>query len=90
MLKNASVVDESEIPAGTVAVGATVKVKDYDFDEVVEYTIVGSAEADPMNFKISNESPVGKALIGRKVGDIVEATVPDGVSKFEILDIRRE
>ena len=90
MLKNASVVDESEIPAGTVAVGATVKVKDYDLDEVVEYTIVGSAEADPMNFKISNESPVGKALIGRKVGDIVEATVPDGVSKFEILDIRRE
>ena len=90
MLKNASVVDESEIPAGTVAVGATVKVKDYDVDEVVEYTIVGSAEADPMNFKISNESPVGKALIGRKVGDIVEATVPDGVSKFEILDIRRE
>ena len=90
MLKNASVVDESEIPAGTVAVGATVKVKDYDFDEVVQYTIVGSAEADPMNFKISNESPVGKALIGRKVGDIVEATVPDGVSKFEILDIRRE
>ena len=90
MLKNASVVDESEIPAGTVAVGATVKVKDYDFDEVVEYTIVGSAEADPMNFKISNESPVGKALIGKKIGDIVEATVPDGVSKFEILDIRRE
>ncbi|MBE6048846.1 MAG: transcription elongation factor GreA [Clostridium sp.] len=90
MLKNASVVDESEIPAGTVAVGATVKVKDYDFDEVVEYTIVGSAEADPMNFKISNESPVGKALIGRKIGDVVEATVPDGISKFEILDIRRE
>lgn len=90
MLKNASVVDETEIPAGTVAVGATVKVKDYDFDEVVEYTIVGSAEADPMNFKISNESPVGKALIGRKIGDIVEAAVPDGISKFEILDIRRE
>ncbi|MCR4945071.1 MAG: transcription elongation factor GreA [Clostridium sp.] len=90
MLKNASVVDESEIPAGTVAVGATVKVKDYDFDEVVEYTIVGSAEADPMNFKISNESPVGKALIGRKIGDVVEAAVPDGISKFEILDIRRE
>ena len=90
MLKNASVVDETEIPAGTVAVGSTVKVKDYDFDEVVEYTIVGSAEADPMNFKISNESPVGKALIGRKIGDIVEAAVPDGISKFEILDIRRE
>ena len=62
---------------------------DYDFDEEVEYTIVGSAEADPMNFKISNESPVGKGLIGKKVGDIVEVNVPDGVSKFEVLDIRR-
>ncbi|WP_294353403.1 transcription elongation factor GreA [uncultured Clostridium sp.] len=90
MLKNASVVDEAEIPVGTVAVGAIVKVKDYDFDEEVEYTIVGSAEADPMNFKISNESPVGAALIGHKVGEIVEAVVPDGISKFEILEIRRE
>ena len=90
MLKNASVVDESEIPAGTVAVGTVVKVKDYEFDEEVEYTIVGSAEADPMNFKISNESPVGRGLIGKKIGDIVEITVPDGINKFEILDIRRE
>lgn len=89
MLKNASVVDESEIPVGTVAVGAIVKVKDFEFDEEVEYTIVGSAEADPMNFKISNESPVGSALIGKQVGDIVEVTVPDGVNKFEVLDIRR-
>jgi transcription elongation factor GreA len=89
MLKNASVVDESEIPAGTVAVGAIVKVKDFEFDEEVEYTIVGSAEADPMNFKISNESPVGGALIGKKVGDTVEVVVPDGVNKFEVLDIRR-
>ena len=90
MLKNASVVDEAEIPVGTVAVGAIVKVKDYDFDEEVEYTIVGSAEADPMNFKISNESPVGSALIGKKVGDVVEVAVPSGVSKFEILEIRRD
>ncbi|MBD7910982.1 MULTISPECIES: transcription elongation factor GreA [Clostridium] len=89
MLKNASVVDESEIPAGTVAVGAIVKVKDFEFDEEVEYTIVGSAEADPMNFKISNESPVGRALIGKQVGDVVEVAVPDGVNKFEVLDIRR-
>ena len=62
---------------------------DYEFDEEVEYTIVGSAEADPMNFKISNESPVGSALLGKKVGDVVEVTVPSGVSKFEILEIRR-
>ncbi len=89
MLKNAEVVDESEIPTDTVSVGSIVKVKDYDFDEEVEYTIVGSAEADPMNFRISNESPVGKGLIGKKVGDVVEVNVPDGVSKFEVLDIRR-
>lgn len=89
MLKNAVVIDESEIPTDKVSVGSIVKVMDYEFDEEVEYAIVGSAEADPMNFKISNESPVGSALLGKKVGDVVEVTVPSGVSKFEILEIRR-
>lgn len=89
MLKNATVVDESEISTDKVSVGSVVKVKDYDFDEIVEYSIVGSAEADPMNYKISNESPVGIALVGKKIGDIVEVAVPDGTNKFEILDIRR-
>ena len=90
MLKNAVVVDESEIPKDKVSVGSIVKVMDYDFDEEVEYSIVGSAEADPMNFKISNESPVGSALLGKKVGDVVEVAVPNGVSKFEVLEIRRD
>ena len=90
MLKNAVVVDESELPNDVVSVCTIVKVKDYDFDEEVEYSIVGSAEADPMNFKISNESPVGSALVGKKVGDIVEVAVPDGVNKFEVLGIRRD
>ena len=89
MLKNAVVVDESEIPHDIVPVGSKVRVKDFEFDEEVDYTIVGSEEADPMNFKISNESPVGKALIGRKIGEIVEVQVPDGVNKFEILEISR-
>ena len=89
MLKNAVVVDESEIPHDIVSVGSKVRVKDFEFDEEVDYTIVGSAEADPMNFKISNDSPVGKALIGRKIGEIVEVQVPDGVNKFEILEISR-
>ena len=89
MLKNAVVVDESEVPTDIVSVGSVVKVMDFDFDEEVEYTIVGSAEADPMNFKISNESPVGNALLGKKVGDVVEVNVPDGVSKFEVLGVRR-
>ena len=90
MLKNAVGVDESEIPKDKVSVGSIVKVMDYEFDEEVEYTIVGSAEADPMNFKISNESPVGSALLGKKVGDVVEVAVPSGVSKFEVLEIRRD
>ena len=90
MLKNAVVVDESEIPTDKVSVGSIVKVMDYEFDEEVEYAIVGSAEADPMNFKISNESPVGSALLGKKVGDVVEVAVPNGVSKFEVLEIRRD
>jgi transcription elongation factor GreA len=90
MLKNAVVVDENEIPKDKVSVGSIVKVMDYDFDEEVEYTIVGSAEADPMNFRISNESPVGSALVGKKVGDVIEVVVPNGVSKFEVLSIRRD
>lgn len=90
MLKNAVVVDENEIPKDKVSVGSIVKVMDYDFDEEVEYTIVGSAEADPMNFRISNESPVGSALVGKKVGDVIEVIVPNGVSKFEVLAIRRD
>lgn len=90
MLKNAAVVDESDIPTDKVSVGSVVKVKDYEFDEEVEYFIVGSAEADPMEFKISNESPVGSALMGKKIGEIVEVIVPNGTSKFEILGIRRE
>ncbi|NLZ48332.1 MAG: transcription elongation factor GreA [Clostridiales bacterium] len=90
MLRNATIVDESEIPSDVVSVGSRVKVKDFEFDEEVEYTIVGSAEADPMSYKISNESPVGKALIGKKVGEIVEVTVPGGVNKFEILEIKRD
>lgn len=90
MLKNASVVDESEISTDKVTIGSIVKVKDYEFDEEVEYTIVGSAEADPMLFKISNESPVGSGLMGKKIGEIVEVNVPGGTSKFEILGIRRD
>jgi transcription elongation factor GreA len=89
MLKHANVIDESEVPLDVVTLGSKVKIKDYEFDEEVEYTMVGSAEADPMNNKISNESPVGKGLMGKKVGDIVEVQVPDGVSKYKILDIRR-
>jgi transcription elongation factor GreA len=89
MLKNVTIVDESEIPSDVVSVGCIVKVKDCDLNEEVEYSIVGSAEADPLNNKISSESPVGKSLLGKKVGDTVEVQVPDGVSKYNIISIRK-
>ena len=88
-VRYAKIIDEKEIDTKTVQIGNTVKVYDEDFDEEVEYSIVGSAEADPYEGKISNESPVGKALLGRTIGDIVDVQVPDGVAKFEILEIRR-
>ncbi len=89
-LNHAVVVDESEISTEFVTVGSIVKVMDYEFDEEVEYTIVGSTEANPMESKISNESPVGEALMGHKVDDIVEASLPNGVlAKYKVLGIRR-
>lgn len=88
MFKNASVVDEADIPTDKVGVGSIVKVKDYEFEEIMDLSIVGSAEANPIENKISNESPVGKSLIGKKVGDVIEVPIPDGVSKYEILEIR--
>lgn len=89
MLRNAEVVDESEVPHDVVNIGSIVKVKDYDFDEEIDFYIVGSAEVDPYNNKISDESPVGHALMGKKAGDIVEVNTPGGICKYEILDIRR-
>ncbi|HSQ33428.1 MAG TPA: transcription elongation factor GreA [Peptostreptococcaceae bacterium] len=89
MLRKAVIIDESKIDINEVTVGSIVKLKDIDFDEDIEYTIVGSAEADPYDFKISNESPVGKTLLGKKVGDVVDVHVPDGIAKFEVLEIRR-
>lgn len=89
MLKNATIVDENKMPADTVNVGSIVKVKDFEFNDEEEFIIVGSAEADPLENKISNESPVGKALIGKKAGEKVEVIVPDGISKYEIISVRR-
>lgn len=89
-LKNAVVVDESEIDTDIVTVGCKVKVYDYEFDEEVVYAIVGSAEANPIEYKISNESPVGKGLIGKKVDEEVEINVPGGIAKFKVLAISRD
>jgi len=87
MLKNVKVLDESELSTDVICIGSKVKIKDIEFNEDIIYQIVGSAETDPENYKISDESPVGHALLSLKVGDIVEVEVPDGVIKFEILEI---
>ena len=89
MLRNATVVDENEIPKDVVSIGSCVKVKDYDFDEEIDFYIVGSAEVDPYENKISDESPVGHALMGKKSGEVIEVTTPGGLSKYEILEIKR-
>lgn len=89
MLRNAKIIDEAEITTDKVSVGSKVKVLDIEFDEEMEYTIVGSAEANPYDGRISNESPVGNALLGGKIDDIVDVQVPDGNVQFKILDIMR-
>lgn len=87
MLRNARVIDEVE---GTdiVALGAKVRLKDMDFEDEEEYSIVGSAEADPGTNKISNESPVGKAVLGQAKGAVVEVNVPAGILHYQILNIK--
>ncbi|MBS5794648.1 MAG: transcription elongation factor GreA [Lachnospirales bacterium] len=86
MLRNAEVIDSGNV-TDTVSIGNTIKLFDSEFEEEIEYTIVGSAEADPFNGKISNESPIGSAIIGHKVGDIVEVDTPDGTINLKILEI---
>lgn len=88
MLRNAKVIEEDEsATAGQVRLGSTVKLKDMEYGDVLEYTIVGSVEADPVNQKISNESPVGKAILGKTKGTIVEVDAPVGKIQYQILEV---
>ena len=88
-IRHAKVIDSKEIDTKTVQIGNTVKLYDEEFEEEVVYTIVGSTEVNLAENKISNESPIGKALLGRKKGETVEAQAPDGVIKFKILAIKK-
>lgn len=88
-INTAVVVADSEISTDKVSVGTTVKLQDMDTDDVYEYAIVGAAEADPYDNKISNESPVGAALMGATVGAVLDIEVPMGVLKYKVLEIRR-
>ena len=89
ILKNAEVIDEDEVDLDKINVGCTVSLYDVEFDEKVTYQIVGSTEANILNNKISNESPIGKALIGSKIGQTVDVEGPDGTCQFKILEINR-
>ncbi len=89
MLKNAKVIDEMDAADGKIAIGCTVKIHDLEFDEDLIYTIVGSAESDPNEFKISDESPVGAALIGHVEGDVVTVTTEAGHIQFEVISVSR-
>lgn len=89
MLKNIEIIDEEGIATDVVSIGTKVSVKDLDDGEVMEYLIVGSTEADPMKGRISDESPVGTALLGHKIGDIVVVEAPMGKLEYEVLNISK-
>jgi transcription elongation factor GreA len=87
-MANSRVITKKEIAKDVVSVGSHVKLRDVSAKETVEYHIVGSAEANPSENKLSNESPVGKAIIGKKKGETVEVAAPRGTLKFKILEIK--
>jgi transcription elongation factor GreA len=87
-LKDARVIDAGDVTTDVVSVGTIVRLRDIDAKETIEYTIVGSAEADPAEYRLSNESPVGRAILGRKKGETVEVTAPRGSLKYKIMDIK--
>ena len=88
-IRYAKIIDESEIDTKTVQVGNTVKVLDMEFDEEESYTIVGSTEVDLSQNKISNESPIGMALMGAKKGQVVEVHAPAGIMKYKVISIAK-
>ncbi|WP_099469255.1 transcription elongation factor GreA [Konateibacter massiliensis] len=89
ILKNAEVVVEEEVDLDKISVGCKVKVFDFEFDEETEFKIVGSTEANSLQGKISNESPVGKALLGAKIGAVVTVETQAGTTEYKVLDIQR-
>ncbi|MBC3798434.1 transcription elongation factor GreA [Acetobacterium tundrae] len=88
-LKVIQVIDDKDIHTEDVGVGSIVKIKNSAFDKISEFKIVGSQESDPKNNRISNESPIGSALLGAKVGDTVKVQIPDGEAAYQILEIHR-
>ena len=89
LINHAEIIDESELRADVINLGSTVVAYDYDMEEEVEYSIVGTNESDPMRGRISDRSPIGSAMIGKVVGDIVNVNTPGGELKFKILSVER-
>ncbi len=89
ILKNAEIVDEDEVNLDTINIGCQVTILDCEFDEELTYKIVGSTEANSLKGKISNESPVGKALIGKKVGEMVSVETQVGIVQYKVLNIQK-
>ncbi|MBR6336646.1 MAG: transcription elongation factor GreA [Ruminococcus sp.] len=89
IIANANVVDDDDISVDEIGVGSVIKLRDIELDEIEELSIVGSTESDPDNGKISDESPIGKAALGKKVGDVFEVEAPMGTIKFEVIDISK-
>ncbi|MBR3812068.1 MAG: transcription elongation factor GreA [Agathobacter sp.] len=89
ILKNAEIVDEDEVDLDTINIGCQIRILDLEFDDELTYKIVGSTEANSLKGKISNESPVGKALLGKKVGDLVSVETQVGIVQYKVLDIQR-
>ncbi len=89
MLKNAEIIDEDGVATDVASIGSKVSVKDLDDGEITEYLIVGSTEADPTKGKISDESPVGSALLGHKIGEVVAVEAPMGMLEYEIVNISK-
>ncbi|MGE5553467.1 MAG: transcription elongation factor GreA [Betaproteobacteria bacterium] len=87
ILRNARVINETATQKNVVSLGSKVKLKDLETGEIHEYWLVGSAESDPVNDRISNEAPVGKAILGKKVGTVVDVAVPDGVIQYQIMEV---
>ena len=89
LLENAIIMDENTIDTGVVSLGSTVKLRFTDSNEEITYSLVGSNEADPLDGKISDQSPIGAALMGKKAGDKVEVTTPGGVIHLNVLEVSR-
>lgn len=89
MLRNAKLIEDADVKTDTVTIGSRVLLRDIEDDVDVEYTIVGSAEADPAQHRISNASPVGKALLGKPRGTVVDIQVPAGKIQYKVLDINK-